>query len=390
MTLQPETQDSIFTRIRDAIAAASSLTNWSRNSPERAITDEGFAGEMRERQHELLSVQLSARIDYAGKTITESDLDDLGLDADAVDLDLLNSFQSDADLDELVKRNGVSRDPGSFATGTVVFQTSNDSVVVPEGTAVTTDPGGDSEPIRFETTEEVTPADGSTSVEASVQAVDRGRDGNVGSGTIEQLPSPPPGVNGDPAVTNPQPTTGGENAETNAELRARAKRTLVETSGGGTKGGVEGGLVGTYNGLDSSDVIVDEFSDADPVYADVIVDGGPSDAELQATIDTLRPVAIEHNLVRPTQITIDVSVDVTGSSIDTAAVEEDVTDHLGALAIGEDLVRDQLIATVMTADDGVVGISSLTVSDSNGTISDDRVIGDREKVTPGAVTVAVV
>jgi uncharacterized phage protein gp47/JayE len=390
MTLEPETQDSIFTRIRDAIAAASNITNFSKNSPERAISDDGFAAEMRERQHEALSVQLSARIDYAGATITEQDLDDLNLDPDVVDLDLLNSYQEDQDLDELAKRNGVTRDPGSFATGTVTFQTQNDGVVVPKGTIVSTPPDSPTGPIEFGTTEEVSPSAGSTSVDAPIQAVERGTKGNVGSGTIEYMPSPPAGVQGDPAVTNANATTGGEIEETNAELRERAKRALIETSGGGTKGGVEGGLVSKFDGLDEGDVVVDEFPNADPIYADVIVDGGPSDSDAKDAIAELKPVAVAHNLVRPTEITIDVSADVTGSDIDTTEVESDINDYLSGLGIGEDMIRDQLVATIMTANDGIRGIDSLSVSDSGGTISDDKTIGDREKAEPGTVSVTVV
>ena len=90
MVLEPEQQEQIYERIRDAIAAASAITNFSPNSPERAITDDGFSAEMRERQHEALAIQLSAYIDYAGKRITEQDLDDLGVDAERVNLELLN------------------------------------------------------------------------------------------------------------------------------------------------------------------------------------------------------------------------------------------------------------------------------------------------------------
>lgn len=390
MTLQPEDQESIFTRIRDAIAAASPITNFSANSPEKAISDDGFAAEMRERQHELLHVQLSARVDYAGKTITKSDLEDLGIDPATVDRELLNAYQEDSDLDEFAKRNGVTRDPGNFATGTVTFQVSTDTATIPEGTLVTTQPDADGETTDFETTQEVSPADGADSVDAPIQSVDRGAAYNVGSGTLTHLPDPPPQVVGNPPVTNANATTGGEDEETTPDLRDRTKSFLVTTSGGGTKGGLEGGLVSTFDGLDQNDVIVDEFENADPIYADVIVDGGPSDSELTDAIDELRPVAVTHNLVRPTAVTIDVSVSVTGTDIDTSAIESAITDLLTGLGIGDDVVRDQIVATTMTADADVVGLDSLTVSDSGGTISDDRTIGDREKAKPGTISATVV
>jgi len=362
MTLQPEDQTSIYDRLKSAIASASSITNFSPNSPEKAISDDGFAAEFRERQHEALSVQLSARIDYAGKTITEEDLEDLDLDPDKVGLDLLNSFQSDSDLDELAKRNGVFRDPGSFATGTVTFQTTSDAATIPQGTVVGTQPDADGDYIPLETTEEVSPAAGNTQVDAEIQAINRGPEYNVGSSTITYIPSPPPGVEGDPPVNNATATTGGEAEESNSELRERAKDFLVTTSGGGTKGGLEGALVAEYAGLDEGDVIVDEFPNADPIYADVIIDGGPSDGDAQSSIDDFRPVGVSHNLVRPTQVTINLDVTVDGTDVDAAEVESDLNDYLTGLGISEDVVRDQLVATTMTADRDIDGIDSLTVT----------------------------
>jgi len=387
MTLQPDPQDTIFDRIKNAIAAASDITNFSPNSPEKAITDDGFSAEMRERQHEALYIQLSARVDYAGKELTEDDLEDLGLDPTQIDLDLLNSYVSDDDLDEFAKRNGVFRDPGSYATGTVTFTVANDTVTIPKGTGVGTEPDADGDFLEFETTEEVTPADGATTVDADVQAVERGAAYNAGSGKLTYLPSPPPGIQGDPPVTNANATSGGENEETNAELRSRTKSALTENSGGGTLNGVEGGMIAEFDGLDPGDVVVDEFPNADPVYFDVVVDGGPSDADAKAAIDDLRPVAVDGNLVRPSAITIDVSADITGTDIDTAKVEGDVTDYLAALGLGEDVIRDQLIATIITADEDVDGIDSLTVSDSGGAIADDRAIASREKAEPGTISV---
>ena len=389
MSITPPTQNDIYTDIRDRVLASDAdLTNWSPNSPEKALTDEGFASLLAVLWHATLAAQLSGWIDYAGGPITTDDLDDLGLtpanEGGSVDVELLNSMMRDDDLDAKAAQNSVTRDPGTFATGDIEITTTSDAVVVDEGFRVQTD---DVDPLVFKTTEEVTPAAGNTTVTASIQAVDRGAEYNVGSGTITQMPSPPPGVQ---SVTNPTSTTDGEDEETNAELRARAKQALVQNSGGGTTDGITGGLVSAFDGVATADVIVDEFEDATPVYADVIVDGGPSDAEVQARIDDLRPVAIQHNLVRPTQISIDVSADVTGGDVDAGALESAVTEYISELGIGEDIVRDSIIATLMTDDPDVTGIDSLSVSDSGGTIADDRTIGSREKAVPGAISVTVV
>jgi uncharacterized phage protein gp47/JayE len=389
MPITPPTQNDIYTDIRERVLESDAdITNWSPQSPEKALTDEGFASLLAVLWHATLAAQLSGWIAYAGGPITAADLDDLGLapesESGSVDLELLNSMLRDEDLDAKAAQNSVTRDPGVFATGELEITTTSDSVVVDEGVRVTT---GGTEPLAFETTEEVTPAAGSTIVTASIEAVERGSEYNVGSNTITAMPSPPQGVRG---VTNPVATTGGEGPETNAEFRQRAQRAIVLNAGGGTTGGIEGGIVSAFDGVATADVVVDEFKDATPVCADVIVDGGPSDAEVQSKIDELRPSAIEHTLVRPTQITIDVSADVTGTDIDASSLENAVTEYIGGLGIGDDVVRDSIVATLMTEDPDVTGIDSLTVSDSSGEIADDRPIGAREKTIPGAISVTVV
>jgi hypothetical protein len=390
MTFQPESADpdssgSIFDQIKSTIASLSKITNFATNSAERAIVA-AFSDEYRERQHELLSVQLSARLQYAGKTLTEQDLDDLGLDTERVNLDKLNEFQEDSDLDFLAARNGITRDPGSFATGQVTFQLTSDSAVIPAGTRVTTPPDGDGDVIAFETMEEVAASAGDTELTAPVEAVERGTQGNVGSGSLTRLPSPPPLVGGDPPVTNNSATTGGEDEETNAELRSRADKALVGTAGGGTTEGVESGLVEAFDGLDLEDVKIDESVSSG---FDVVVDGGPSDADLNDEIDRLQPVSIEGTLVRPTDVTIDVTADVTGGSIDAGRVEDEIREYIAGRGLGGDIIRDQVVATIITADDAIEGISSLSTSANGTSFSDDKSIGPRESPEPGTVTVNV-
>ncbi|MDY6780071.1 MAG: baseplate J/gp47 family protein [Halobacteria archaeon] len=368
--IEPETQDAIYKRIRDAIASASAITNWSPNSPEKAITDDGFAAEQRERQHEELAVQLSSYIDYAGKgtdeseePINENDLDDLEVaDPEAVDLDLLNSYIERNDLDQLVKRYSIFRDPGAFAEGSVTFQTSSEEVVIPDGTTVGTQPDADGDFLAFVTTKEVVSSEGSTSVDAPIQATERGTAFNVGSGTITYLPESVPGVGGDPPVNNANATTGGEAEETNAELRARAKEQLVGTSGGGTLQGVENGLVAAFAGLDQEDVKIVEYPNQDPVTFDYVVDGGPTDSDLRNKIDDLRPVAIEGTLVRPTQVTLDLDVDVKGTDVDTASVEQDLREYVNGLGLGDEYVLDKVVQITMNADAGIDSIESITTT----------------------------
>jgi hypothetical protein len=299
---------------------------------------------------------------------------------------LLNSFQEDSDLGAVAARNGITRDPGSFATGDVVFQLTSDAAVIPAGTAVTTDPVGDAEPVRFETTEEASASAGDTELAVPVQAVERGREGNVGSGSITRLPSPPPLIGGDPAVNNPSATTGGENQESNSELRNRARRALVGSAGGGTTEGIESGLVEAFDGLDLNDVQIDESVASG---FDVVVDGGPSDSDLAAEIDRLQPVAIDGKLIRPTSLTTDIDATVTGTDIDTTAVSESLRQTVSQLGLGSDIIRDQIIADIITADQNIIGIDSLTVTVNGTVVSGDRAVAARESPEPGSIVINV-
>jgi hypothetical protein len=81
---------------------------------------------------------------------------------------------------------------------------------------------------------------------------------------------------------------------------------------------------------------------------------------------------------------------VTGTGIDTAAIEDSVIDLISGLGLGGDVVRDQLIVAIMTADDGITGIDSLSTSANGASFSGDKIIGPRESPEPGAISVTVV
>jgi uncharacterized phage protein gp47/JayE len=392
MTIQPESADpdssgSIFDQIASFISVNSPISNFSINSPERAIVG-AVAREFRERQHELLSVQLSARVRTSGKQLTETDLSELNIDPAPVNLELLNSFQQRSDLDRLALRNGITRDPGSVAQGSVTFSITDDTAVIPAGTVITTPTDSNGENIEFITTEEVAASPGDSQLSVNVEAVERGEQGNVADGRLTELPSPPPLVS---AVTNSAATTGGEDQEPNPELRERVRTALVGTAEGGTAEGVQSGLIETFPGLDESDVIIDESASVQPGF-EVIARGGPADATLQDEIDRLQPVAIEGRLVRPTTVTFDVTADVTsnGGTVDTAAVEDSIRTFIEALGLGGGFVRDQLIATIINNGDSISGIDSLTTT-ANGTgFGNDFSVGPRESPAAGTISVSVV
>lgn len=107
--------------------------------------------------------------------------------------------------------------PATAATGRVVFTTPTlvvNAVTIPEGTIVARPDSRQ----RFITTEDGTIRAGTNSASVRVRAEFAGATGNVPAGVVSLIQSQVTQVNG---VSNPNPITGGRDAETAAERKAR-------------------------------------------------------------------------------------------------------------------------------------------------------------------------
>lgn len=399
MPYQPRSREEIYTRFRDRVLdRTDQLTHLPDPEDGTGVNFAilwSMAGYFRLYEHGLLAAQLSGWVQYAGGPTNEEDLLQLNLDPERINLSVLNNYQHDGNLDALGRQNGVTRDPGGRAIGEVTFLTVDQTVTVPAGTRVATDTsefsnrGGGDDQLAFRTTADATPDSdaNSTRARAPAEAERIGAQHNVGPGQITTLLSVPSGVRG---VTNQTAITGGEPPETNDELRERIENAIIERSGGGTAGGVTGGIVSMIENVDEDNVAIEEFhdppSDRAP-YADVIVAGGDDD-EVEDAIETLRPLAIDVNLVRPTRNPVSVDATVTGGPVDIDRVETQILQYLSELGIGEDVYRDRIITAAMTADDDIENIETLTTtSERTGEYSGDLSVDTDEKATAGAVTV---
>lgn len=357
-TPQEDIEESIESRLRGRIAK---LTNFVSSSFNKLFLDT-FAEELYEFEVRLLAAQLSGWVDYAGGPITEEDLDQLGLD-EFDDLELLNEYMLDEHLNNIGSLVGTERDLGEPAIADVRVDVFDQNTRVPDGMKVATPPDFDGSQFIYEVDLDdenyVTPADqGNTSdphVDVSVVAIEEGSDYNVGSGRISRLRSPPPGVEG---VNNPAAATGGEDEETNDELRERIKNAVFETSGGGTTAGIEGYILGNVEGV--NDVFVDEFLDATPVYVDVVVDGGVR-ADVKDAIETSRPAGIRHNLVRPVTYNLAVEVEVQGTDIDELQIKDEIENYIFELDLGEDYVGDVVTQRILNIEPNVENILAINV-----------------------------
>lgn len=383
MTLNPDTSEEIATSLVNELKAQNSeLTDFSEDSPEKDIVD-AYGAYIEKFNAALLAAQLSGWPRYAGKTLTEDDREDLGLDDD-VDLSLVNEYQKESHLDQLARINSIQRDPGNEATGTVTFTVANAGVVVPKETEVATQPDSEANYLSFYTTEDASPSSGTT-VSVGVEAGEVGTEYNVGSDSITYMPSPPAGVSD---VTNNSATSGGEGEETTGELRERVLQ--PPTALGGTKQGIVDSLVRAFDGVTEPDVVVEENTNASPPNGDVVVYGGPSDSDIQSKIDEAKPNGVAHSLVRPTKLTIDVTADLNGTDIDVTRTENDIKEFLENLGLGENLSRSRLYAVIHNADEDIQDVDNLSVTKNGNSVSDDVPVGPKEVTEVGTVNLTVV
>jgi uncharacterized phage protein gp47/JayE len=130
-------------------------------------------------------------------------------------------------LDSFCAQFGLARFAAKYATGSVTFTQSvsvssvqNQPVTIPAGTQVAT---LGSSPVAFQTLVTFTMSPIDTSVAIPIQAVVPGSGGNVGANTVTTTTTP---LNGVSAVTNPAPTSGGTDAESDQALIARFLSTV--------------------------------------------------------------------------------------------------------------------------------------------------------------------
>jgi hypothetical protein len=400
MAYQPLSRKERREQVIDALSGAvPGLTNWEENTVNWVIAD-AFAAEWYDYDHVALAVQLSGWVATAGGPVDTDDLRDLGIDPEPVDMELLNSMMDDSDLDALASQIGITRIPGSRAKGEVVFGTIEQSVTIPAETVLSTSDvtvDGESRTLEFETTGDVTSGPGQTTVSAPIRAAGVGTAYNVGAGTITSIINGPGGIEG---VTNPEPTSGGEGPETNDELRTRVMNAPTETSYGGTTDGIRGAIVSEIDGIERDDVNIIEHHDppgSDPgpyggmPYAEVVVDGGVEDNVLEV-IDDAKPCAVGHELVRPTETTIDITATAyaprDAADISVSRVRDTLKQYISDLGIGEDLWRDQVIEHIMDADEDIINIDPLTITADGATVGNDYTVGPREVARAGTISIS--
>lgn len=329
-------------------------------------------------------------------------------------------------LELLTALIGVRRKQATKSVGEATFSRENAASVdytVPRGTTIQTD---SVDPVRFETTEQVTLPAGSTSVSGvSIRAVEAGTRGNAGANTLTVMTDPPSGIE---EVTNPTQTDGGTDAETDDDLRARAKDELSDGMRG-TARGIRNELIKTA-GVKSVSLFINDQNAAngdglEGHTFEAVVEGGENqqvgqtifdskgagdgtqggihgtEVTVQAEMDNgqTHPVAFS----RPNVVQIYVEMDI--STNDKYEGNDEVRDAIvqyiggtitsgddddGELRVGDDVIYTKVLSAIHSVN-GIDDVPALTVGKSASPTGTSNVsIADTEVATADATDGSIV
>jgi len=294
-------------------------------------------------------------------------------------------------LDLRCAEHGLTRKPAVKATGQVVF-TGIPGTVIPVGTQMST-VGSEATPaIFFATTEEVTIGEDGTAT-ANIEAVKAGTSGNVAAGAISLLAQPLSGV---VEVTNPEPTSGGTDEESDEELLQRLLERMQRPPDTGNKydyvrwakevpGVGDAICIPLWNGPGTVKVVIVDSNGA-PASQELIEAVQDYISPAPETGEGRAPIGANVTVSAPETVPINVSATLSYTqgydpATVQAAVEEAVESYINSLKIGED-VKYFGIANAIYITPGVEDCIDLLVN--GGT--DNVAVSDEEKAIKGAVT----
>lgn len=306
------------------------------------------------------------------------------------------STASGADVDSFVADFGMTRLAAVAATGTVQFArtTTTQAATIPAGTVIQTSDGTQSFTVIADTGQAAWNATanaylipvGTTAVNATVQAVNAGTQGNVLANTITVLQAPIQGVQ---TVSNPSAFSNGVDAESDTALKVRFALFLAGLRQG-TKASVGSAISNLQQGIQYTLVENQAYDGtAQNGYFYVVIN--PSTATLQSqvysAIDAIRPLSVSFGVSAATTLTATVSMTVTAASGYTHAqaasnVQAAIEAFIGTIPLGGTLYWSQLYAIAYGAA-GVLEVTGLTLN--GGTA--DLVATAKQAIVAGPVTV---
>lgn len=291
-----------------------------------------------------------------------------------------NSFIDTAygeELSKLVKILGIERRPAIKSEGSVRFyrETEADSdYLIPMGTRLETLPDYEGNTISFETIENAVLLKDTKEVTARISAVEAGSNTNLTANKIIIINDPPTGIE---SVTNDYATIGGEEEETDEELKERAISSL-ETSGRGTINAILNRLRNTpgvksvaiedlARGVGTFDILV--LGDTIPMPLD-------KRRELENIVNEIKSGGIDALLEEPSVKTVDVSIklniETSLSSTDLQNVNNSIVNYFSSIQIGKTAYVNQLSKYILNSNSNIIDVE--IISPANNVVAEVKEI----------------
>jgi len=233
-------------------------------------------------------------------------------------------------------------------------------IIIPRGTKVATFSNIPEETRIFTTSDEASlrqSQSGKWEADISVTCAVPGRWGNVLAGTIAIMPKPVMGVE---YVINKADYTNGVEAESDDELRERARHSL-EFAAKATNASLQSAL-SSVEGVSS--LLIDDMPDGVPGIVRAIVDGGSSE-EILKKIDETRAAGIKVEFSRPRTVYIDASMTIVLQDEATAVqvakqVESKIRAYISSLGIADDVLFARVVEAALSVG-GVWDLSDMKI-----------------------------
>jgi hypothetical protein len=284
-----------------------------------------------------------------------------------------------------------------FSVDYIVYE----RIFVPRGTIVSTFAAQPSNIKLFETLQDAelqkSEDNKKWKVEVEARALEPGQQGNVIAGAITLMPKPPIGVE---HVVNRSNMEGGADREDDEVFRSRAKKAL-EFAGKATIGSLSTALQ-SIEGIQSPPMIR-ENPDGIPGLVKVVLEGG-EEKDIRKVIEDTRAAGIRVEFFRPKVVSLDFYITVVagkrtataGPSIGSlrSLISGKIKDFVFSLKIGEELVYNQLLSTVLTVE-GLSDLKQMVIDvyreglKSQSSSNENIAVTEDERLYPRTVEVRV-
>ena len=274
-------------------------------------------------------------------------------------------------LDRHAQLRGIRRRQAGKASGVVRFFAAEErtgAAQIPAGTVCMTAEG-----LRYTTLEAGTVPIGETQLDLTVEAVEAGADWNVPAGRIIYLTVPPTGIT---ACSNPQALTNGCDEEADASLRERVLATYNRLANGANTAFYEQAAM-SYEGVAAVKVLPRNRG-VGTVDVVVAAQGGMPDQTLldalQAHFDGIREIAVDVQVIGPTQAEVALSIVLTAEDGYTfGQVSQNVRQAVENWFTGALLGRPVLQAELTALTFAVEGVANCAVTLSGGDLAAESV-----------------